>query len=191
MGATNCSPQPAHRYTGYPRCTKRSSARVSPQTRQLPARSPCAARLSGPVALTEACVIALYLTNCTGDAREGRSASGGGSRFGRICLSTPYATMSAPPIPAAASHTEGKHHPRPLISVIMPCYNAGAYLEEAIDSVLAQTFSDVELIVVDDGSDDGSAEVASGLAEKHRGRITLLHTRREGPYPARNAGLSR
>lgn len=76
-----------------------------------------------------------------------------------------------------------------LVSVIMPCYNARPYIEEAVQSVLGQTYPAVELIVVDDGSDDGSVEVLKGLAAKHPGRIRLLFQHRKGPYPARNLGL--
>lgn len=76
-----------------------------------------------------------------------------------------------------------------LASVIMPCYNARPYIEEAVQSVLGQTYRQVELIVVDDGSDDGSAEVLKGLTAKHPGQIRLLFQHRKGPYPARNLGL--
>jgi glycosyltransferase involved in cell wall biosynthesis len=80
---------------------------------------------------------------------------------------------------------------RGLISVIMPCYNAAPYLRQAIESVLGQTHRDVELIFVDDGSDDGSLDIAADFAESRAGRMTLLRTNRQGPYPARNVGLSR
>jgi len=79
----------------------------------------------------------------------------------------------------------------PLVSVIMPCYNAGAHLREAVESVLGQTYGNVELIIIDDGSDDASAQIVADLAARNSGRITTLETRREGPYPARNAGLAR
>jgi glycosyltransferase involved in cell wall biosynthesis len=72
------------------------------------------------------------------------------------------------------------------ISVIMPCYNAAAFVAEAIDSVLAQTHPDVELIVVDDGSSDGSLDIVRRYGEA----VTLLQQSRRGPYPARNAGLA-
>ena len=78
-----------------------------------------------------------------------------------------------------------------LISVIMPCYDSAAYLRQAIDSVLGQSYRNVELLVVDDGSTDESPAIAARLALEHAGRITLLRTDRAGPYPARNAGLAR
>lgn len=77
-----------------------------------------------------------------------------------------------------------------LISVIMPCYNAAPYVQQAIESVLCQSYGDVELIFVDDGSSDDSPTIAKNLAQQHAGRITLLCTNREGPYPARNFGLA-
>ncbi|HTS21087.1 MAG TPA: glycosyltransferase [Casimicrobiaceae bacterium] len=73
----------------------------------------------------------------------------------------------------------------------MPCYNAHDYLEQAVDSVMAQSLADLELVIVDDGSDDGSPATAKRLAQRHSGRIMLLGTQRQGPYPARNAGLAR
>ena len=76
-----------------------------------------------------------------------------------------------------------------LISVVMPCYNAAPYVAEAIESVLRQTYGEVEIIVVDDGSTDGSVDIASDLASRFPGRIHPLFTSRLGPYPARNRGL--
>ena len=61
----------------------------------------------------------------------------------------------------------------PTISVIMPVYNAARYLNEAVESVLAQTFADFELIVVNDGSTDGSERILHRLAAKD-GRIKLI-----------------
>jgi len=76
-----------------------------------------------------------------------------------------------------------------LVSVIMPCYNAEAYLEEAVGSVMGQSYPNVELILVDDGSTDRSIEIANQLITTHPGRITLLTQQNLGPYPARNLGM--
>lgn len=76
-----------------------------------------------------------------------------------------------------------------LISVIMPCYNAAPFLEEAVGSVLGQTYPNVELLIVDDGSTDSSLEVAERLQQTHPTRIRLFRQRNRGPYVARNLGL--
>jgi glycosyltransferase involved in cell wall biosynthesis len=73
----------------------------------------------------------------------------------------------------------------------MPCFNAAPYLRQAAESVLSQSYGDVELILVDDGSTDESPAIARQLANRQPERITLLHSDREGPYPARNRGLAR
>jgi len=71
----------------------------------------------------------------------------------------------------------------------MPCFNAAPYLTEAVNAVMGQTYDSVELIVVDDGSTDGSDAILTRLAEAHPGRIRLLYSSRLGPYPARNLAL--
>lgn len=76
-----------------------------------------------------------------------------------------------------------------LISVIMPCYNAASFVEEAVNCVMNQTWLNVELIVVDDGSTDGSVGILQQLAEQYSSRLILLHQDHMGPYPARNLGL--
>jgi glycosyltransferase involved in cell wall biosynthesis len=73
-----------------------------------------------------------------------------------------------------------------LISVIMPCYNAGAHLREAVDSVLNQTYPHIELIVIDDGSTDHSLDILQSYGD----RIKVLIQANQGPYPARNHGLA-
>lgn len=77
----------------------------------------------------------------------------------------------------------------PLVSVIIPTYNRQAYLPAAIDSVLAQTHSDLELIVVDDGSEDDTAIVVQGHAQKDRRVRYLRHGSRKGAQAARNTGI--
>src|SRR5512145_2940474 len=78
-----------------------------------------------------------------------------------------------------------------LISVVMPCFNAAPYVEDAVRSALDQDDRAVELIVVDDGSSDGSRDILARLAGEYPGRLTLLATDRKGPYPARNLALRR
>ena len=75
------------------------------------------------------------------------------------------------------------------ISVVMPCYNAAPFVAEAVECVMGQSHGDVELIIVDDGSTDGSKAILQTLAASHPQRIVLLHQDRKGPYPARNLGL--
>ena len=72
----------------------------------------------------------------------------------------------------------------------MPCYNATPYMEEAIESVLGQSYPHIELIVVDDGSTDGSTEILQRLATEHPARITLIYQNRVGPFVARNQALA-
>ena len=74
----------------------------------------------------------------------------------------------------------------PLISVIMPCYNAERFVGEAVDSVLNQTYSNVELVVIEDGSTDDSL----GVLRRYDDRIRLLTQRNTGPADARNLGLA-
>jgi glycosyltransferase involved in cell wall biosynthesis len=75
----------------------------------------------------------------------------------------------------------------PLVSVILPTRNRRAMLQEAIASVRAQTFTGWELLVVDDGSTDGTAEALAPLLADPR--VRLLRTPGRGPCAARNAGL--
>lgn len=76
----------------------------------------------------------------------------------------------------------------PAVSVIMPVYNAGKYLRGAIDSVLAQTFKDFELILVDDGATDGSGAVCDEYAAKDA-RVRVKHGRNGGICASRNVGM--
>lgn len=77
----------------------------------------------------------------------------------------------------------------PLISVIMPVYNPGRYFRAAVDSVLAQTLTDFELLLIDDGSTDGSGAVCDEYAAKDA-RIRVRHGRNGGICASRNVGLS-
>jgi glycosyltransferase involved in cell wall biosynthesis len=76
----------------------------------------------------------------------------------------------------------------PKVSVVIPCYNHGRYLDEAIDSVLAQTFDDFEIVVVDDGSTD--AFTIDLLKGYHREKTRVLRTVNMGLAAARNNGIA-
>lgn len=71
----------------------------------------------------------------------------------------------------------------PLVSVIIPCYNGEAFLEEAVESALAQTYDRVEIIVVDDGSTDGSSEIARSLP------VRYIRQPNRGLTASRNLGI--
>jgi len=73
----------------------------------------------------------------------------------------------------------------PLVSVIIPAYNAERYLGEAIESVLGQTYAPLETIVVDDGSTDGTAEVAAAYPG-----VAVISQKNAGPAIARNRGFA-
>ena len=76
-------------------------------------------------------------------------------------------------------------HP-PLISCIIPVFNGERYLKEALDSILAQTYRPLEIIVADDGSTDGTAAIVAGYREE----VRYLFQPNAGPAAARNLGLN-
>jgi glycosyltransferase involved in cell wall biosynthesis len=77
----------------------------------------------------------------------------------------------------------------PLVTVIMPTYNTEKYIGDSIQSVLDQTYDNWELLIVDDGSTDKTADVVSRLAEKDQ-RIKYLFQRNAGPGKARNTAIA-
>lgn len=79
---------------------------------------------------------------------------------------------------------------RPRLSVVVACYNSGSYLDEALDSIYAQSFGDFELILADDGSSDDATRQALARA-RLRPRAALLRLPHRGAPAARNAALAR
>ena len=75
---------------------------------------------------------------------------------------------------------------QPPLSIGLPVFNGEKYLAEAIRSVLAQTYSPIEIIVVDDGSTDSSQEILAGFVD----RVTTVRQQNAGPAAARNRGIA-
>lgn len=76
----------------------------------------------------------------------------------------------------------------PLISIIIPVYNCAKYLHKCVDSILAQTYTNLEIILVDDGSTDESVRICDELAQREQ-RIRVIHQSNGGASAARNTGI--
>ena len=77
-----------------------------------------------------------------------------------------------------------------MISIVVPVYNTAPYLSSCLDSILCQTVTDWELILIDDGSTDGSGTICDEYAAKDS-RIQVLHQANQGPAKARNLGIAK
>lgn len=77
----------------------------------------------------------------------------------------------------------------PLISIIVPVYNVKDYLEKCLQSICVQTYKNLEIILIDDGSSDGSGELCDLFAQRD-GRIKVIHQTNAGQSAARNRGLA-
>ncbi|MEG1088440.1 MAG: glycosyltransferase family 2 protein [Bacteroidales bacterium] len=75
-----------------------------------------------------------------------------------------------------------------LISIIIPVYNSKLYLEKCLDSIIEQTYSNIEILLVDDGSNDGSSKICD-LYAANNNRIKVFHKQNGGVSSARNTGL--
>lgn len=76
------------------------------------------------------------------------------------------------------------------ISVVVPVYNGEKYLQECLDSILAQSFRDFELVLMDDGSADASAAICDACAAENPGRVRVVHKRNEGINATRRRGVT-
>ena len=77
-----------------------------------------------------------------------------------------------------------------LLSIIVPVYNVKSYLKKCVESIINQTYKDIQIILVDDGSTDGSQFICNELAKKDS-RITIVHKENGGTALARNKGLEK
>lgn len=77
---------------------------------------------------------------------------------------------------------------QPKISIIVPVYNAEMYLEECLNSLIHQTLTEIEIICIDDGSQDGSVRILKEC-QRYDPRITVIAQENQGVSAARNAGL--
>ena len=82
-----------------------------------------------------------------------------------------------------------KEREETIISVVVPVYNVEKYLERCVDSILSQTVKDLEIILVDDGSTDGSGAICDAYASRQE-RITVCHKENGGLTSAWKAGLA-
>ena len=82
---------------------------------------------------------------------------------------------------------QNRYHEHLEVSVLLPCRNAASTLPECIDSILAQTFTDYEIVAVDDASDDDSAVVLSNYSDS---RLHIIRNDRPGLVNALNLGLA-
>lgn len=86
------------------------------------------------------------------------------------------------------SSCKGSETINSLVSIIVPVYNAEKYIRECIDSIILQTYKNIEIIIINDGSQDNSGDICDNYALQDS-RIKVVHTDNEGPSEARNRGI--
>ena len=75
------------------------------------------------------------------------------------------------------------------VSVVLPCYNVEKYIRESLDSIINQTYKNLQIILIDDGSTDSSGSICDEYAASDD-RITVIHQKNAGAGAAKNAGLN-
>ena len=112
--------------------------------------------------------------------QSGKVAKGQSGKAKTLCASVPLNLCASVPV---IRHPSDK----PLVSVEMAAYNAEAFIGRAIDSVLAQTYENFELLIVDDGSSDGTAGIVASYRD---GRMRCIHTPHKNCAAARNRAIA-
>ena len=77
-----------------------------------------------------------------------------------------------------------------LVSVIIPVYNVEKYLEKCLESIAKQSYENLQIILVDDGSTDASSQICDTFAERDK-RVVVYHNENHGPGYSRNYGIDR
>ncbi|WP_162340653.1 glycosyltransferase family 2 protein [Cyclobacterium salsum] len=80
---------------------------------------------------------------------------------------------------------------KPLVSIVIPVYNKAAFIRETLDAALAQTYQAIEIVLVDDGSSDGSLEILKEYHERNPNKIVLIDQDNQGVSPATNKGIEK
>lgn len=143
-----------------------------------------------------------YLSNNPDVARAGvnplQHYIESGAKEGRICVKRGAAAALTPgkavgiavkATPAMKARTNQITRVGPLVSIVIPAYAVERYIGDCLGSIIKQTYRDFEIIVVDDGSPDGTYEVACAMANKDR-RIKVLKQANSGPGAARNKAIA-
>jgi glycosyltransferase involved in cell wall biosynthesis len=105
------------------------------------------------------------------------------SRGGRLVIPLRFSIVE--PVNLVEDNGDRKMHDRPLVSVIIPTYNRATVISETIDNVFSQTYKNIELIVVDDGSTDDTPAILRRYAD----RVRTITQKNAGPAAARNRGI--
>lgn len=117
--------------------------------------------------------------------RKGRGEAGGPRPAG----AHPCVSIDEENTPARKGKVEMDQE-LPLISVVVPVYNVEAYVRECVESIVAQTYPNLEIVLVDDGATDSSGAICDELSAAHE-NVTCLHKENGGLSDARNYGLAR
>lgn len=172
---------------------RRQVAALTARTKALTRRAERAERRRAVRAMDTLGGIARTVLRRGGPRSTGKEATGtpGGSAGPTGATGLGGATGPTPStsVPTSAGTPSDPSAKRPLLSVLIPVYNVADYLEECLSSVVNQTLKDLQIILIDDGSTDASAQIAARFAAQDE-RIQLIHQENRGLGAVRNRGVS-